>query len=560
MKKTLLTLWAVVACIALYAQPANDNCADAISVTTDEVVDFSTIDATDDGPAHPGCASSGSTPDSLFNDIWFTYTADFTGQALWSLCGTTDFDSKIAVYLPGTTCPPMDADLLICNDDGASPECDIAFASEALFDVVSGETYLLRVGGYGDGGPGEEGTGSFTVTEFVPAVPNDNCSGAIAIGLVEDYMFSNIDATTDGPEHPGDPNGCFGFNDPQAGSDIWYSFTPTASGFVQWSTCSTISFDSRLVVYGPNPSCPPTAEELYSCNDDGQGCTGFSSSLNFGVEAGQTYILRLGGFSGDQGQGTFNLIEIEPPVPPVNDNCAEPEMARIITRDEADAFEVFFEGTTVNGTFTSSNFSYPQCLTNQNGGEFADVWYSFNTLGNTEIELRLNSSTEGAQFYADLFLDCDNQIDTLSFPGACLFTTLAEPFVTTTITGLPSEPIDLLLRVTTRLTSDLPGEFFFQLVGDITSGTNEPSVVEELILFPNPTNGQVVTSFNLLESSDVQISVVNLLGASISSQYLGRLPAGKQVEQTDVSQLPAGIYFLRVMADGKSRTVKFVKE
>ena len=40
MKKTLLTLWAVVACIALYAQPANDNCADAISVTTDEVVDF----------------------------------------------------------------------------------------------------------------------------------------------------------------------------------------------------------------------------------------------------------------------------------------------------------------------------------------------------------------------------------------------------------------------------------------------------------------------------------------------------------------------------------------
>ncbi|MCO6479292.1 MAG: T9SS type A sorting domain-containing protein, partial [Phaeodactylibacter sp.] len=471
-----------------------------------------------------------------------------------------DYDSKIAVYMAGASCPVTDADLLICNDDGPGA-CDLA--SEALFDVVSGETYLLRIGGYGDGGPGEEGSGSFTITEFVPAVPNDLCADAEAIGLVENFQFSNIDATTDGPEHPGDPNGCFGFNDAQAGSDIWYTFTPETDTYVQWSTCSSISFDSRLVVYGPNADCPPTADQLYACNDDGQGCSNFSSSVNFSVSAGQTYTLRLGGFGGDQGQGTFNLIEVTPPTPPANDNCANPDSAYIISRDAADNFEDLIEGTTVDGTFTSSTFNFPQCLGNQAGGEFSDVWYKFNTWGNTEIELRLNPLTEGALFFADLYLDCENQVDTLSFPGSCLFNSLEEPFVTTTITGLPDEPIDLLLRITTRLTTDPPGEFFFQLVGDITappSNINEPSVVEELSLFPNPTKGQVVTSFNLIESSEVQASIVNLLGETLSTQYLGRLPAGKHIEPADVSTLPNGIYFMRIMANGQSRTVKFVKK
>ncbi len=558
MKKTLLTLLAMVAFVSLYAQPANDNCEDAIAVTTDEQVDFSTIDATDDGPAHPDCASGGTTPDSIFNDIWYTYTADFTGQAVWSLCdGSTDYDSKIAVYMAGASCPVTDDVLLLCNDDGPGL-CDLA--SEALFDVVSGETYLLRIGGYGDGGPGEEGSGSFTITEFIPAVPNDLCSNAEAIGLVEDFQFTNIDATTDGPEHPGDPNGCFGFNDPQAGSDIWYTYTPETDGYVQWSTCSSISFDSRLVVYGPNADCPPTADQLYACNDDGQGCASYSSSVNFSVQAGQTYLLRMGGFGGEQGQGTFNLVEIVPPVPPDNDDCAAPDSTYVISRDAADNFEDFTEGTTVNGTFTSINFSFPPCLTNQNGGEFSDVWYKFNTLGNTELELRLNAVTEGAEFFVDLFMDCDNQLDTVSFPGACLGNSETEPFATTTVTGLPDEPVEMLLRVTTRLTDRLPGEFFFQIVGDITTGTAEPAIVEELILFPNPTKGQVITSFNLVESSEVQASVLNLLGETLSSQYLGRLPAGKHIEPTDVSMLPNGIYFMRITANGQARTVKFVKK
>ncbi|MCO6489787.1 MAG: hypothetical protein J5I98_15330 [Phaeodactylibacter sp.] len=73
------------------------------------------------------------------------------------------------------------------------------------------------------------------------------------------------------------------------------------------------------------------------------------------------------------------------------------------------------------------------------------------------------------------------------------------------------------MRVTTRLTTDLPGEFFFQLVGDITSGIKQPAVVEELILFPNPASNRVTTSFKLAESSEATITVLNLLGEAVFS-------------------------------------------
>ncbi|MCB9304009.1 MAG: T9SS type A sorting domain-containing protein [Lewinellaceae bacterium] len=554
MKKCLLSIFAVVLALGLYAQPANDNCADAEAVNIG-TTSFSTIGANTDGPAHPNnCTSTGSTPDSTYADIWYTFTPDFTGIAKWSLCGTADFDTKIVVYTPGSACPPADEDLLACSEDGSSA-CGVT--SEVTFDVTAGETYLLRLGGYGDGSPGESGSGTFTIEEVISTIPNDFCQNAEPIGLVEDYSFSTIGAITDGPDHPNNP--CFGFGSITADADIWYSFTPDFSGFVEWSTCNTASLDSRLAVYGPNASCPVTDADLYSCNDDGQGCMGYTSLLNFEVEAGNTYLLRLGGYSGEQGQGTFSLREIVPPVPPANDLCSATESAYVISFEQADLLEVFFEGTTVNGTFDDETFLYPECLTNQNGGEFSDVWYSFNTLGNTELELRLAATTTGSIFYADLYLNCTEQADTILYPGSCVATTADETFVTTTITGLPADSTEMLVHITTRLTSDPPGEFFFQIVGSIFVDAKEINRVERLSVFPNPTNGGLTTSFSLLEAAAVNTTIYNILGEAVNSRQYGLLPAGAQTLTTDVTTLPSGVYLLKLEAGGSARSVKFIK-
>jgi hypothetical protein len=535
--------------------PANDNCADAIAVSLDEQVSFSTEEATTDGPAHAAnCTSSGATPDSTYKDIWYTFTSSITGQVRWNLCGLTIFDTKIFVYGPDAPCQPTDDDILACNEDGGGA-CGVV--SEVIFDVMEGETYLLRLGGYGDGPPGESGEGGFTLTEFIPAVPNDNCANAIAIGEVENYQFSTSDATTDGPDHPGNST-CFGFGSITADRDIWFTYTADFTGSMEWTTCSTINFDSRLAVYGPNVSCPVSAADLYACNDDGAGCIGFSSLLIFEVEEGNTYLLRLGGYSGESGIGTFSLQAIIPPTPPANDLCADAEEIYIIDTQTADDLDVVFEGTTIHATESSAPFQYPNCLGNQAGGEFATVWYRFNSLGNTEIEVRVNASTPEAQFYIDLFEACEVMVDEAEVESMCFSVTIEQPFIVDTIRTLPAEPTDYYLRVTTRLTSDAPGDFWLQLVGDIFVDTDEPKL-GAFSFYPNPIRDIAVAAFDLEESARVGAQVFDALGRQVLQQDHGQLAAGKHNLEFDLDRLPAGIYFFNLSVDGTRKTMKFVK-
>lgn len=127
--------------------PDNDDCSNAKPIG--EVMDdtFSNVNATTDGPLHLNspCPGSGEPEvDSLYNDIWYLYTPTFTGTALFTLCGTASFDTKIAAYQPGSACPPLDSDLIGCNEDAGT--CANS-TSEMIFPVMEGESYLLRLAG-----------------------------------------------------------------------------------------------------------------------------------------------------------------------------------------------------------------------------------------------------------------------------------------------------------------------------------------------------------------------------------------------------------------------------
>ena len=185
------------------APPDNDNCADAIAISSVSDLSFTTIGATTDGPEHPNdCVGGGNTGEVLYNDIWYLYTPQFTGTAELTTCSTADFDTKIAVYGSGASCPPVDGDLIACNEDGTG--CG-GFTSYTTFDVVSGESYLLRLGGWGNGVPGESGVGYFSAREVgsVSPPPNDDCSNAIELDLgPDDFVmmdFTNVDANTNPP-------------------------------------------------------------------------------------------------------------------------------------------------------------------------------------------------------------------------------------------------------------------------------------------------------------------------------------------------------------------------
>ena len=560
MKRKLLNLicFAFLVCsVTTFAQPANDDCANATAVTEGVGQAFSTVDATTDGAAHANdCASSGSTPDITYNDVWYSYTASFTGEAEWSFCSTADFDTKIFVYGPGASCPPTDADVIGCSEDVTG--C-AGFTSAAVFNVTMGETYLLRVGGYGNGEPGESGEGTFSLGEFVSNAPsNDNCANAQVIETGTGQDVSNANATTDGPEHPDNP--CFGFGDNTIQTDIWYSFTPSFTGSAQWSTCNMVDFDSRLAVYAGNASCPVADGDLLACNDDGGACSAYTSEVIFDVTMGETYILRLGGYAGTTGSGTMDLIEIIPPEPPANNLCENPAEAFVMSIEEADNFTFEFPGSTIAADSDSESFLFPKCLENTAGGEFADVWYTFDPLGLEEIEVRFLALTDNSVFFFDIWEDCDSLAYDPIMEDCIIIAAAENPSVQSTILNIPPTQSQYYIRVSTRLTLDIPGDFSFQLVADIDPVSVEELTLNEFKFFPNPVADIAQVEFDLPTSTNIQFEIVDVLGQRIYFEDKGNLSSGKHNFSFDMNDFSNGIYFLSIRSDEQEKNIKIIKD
>ena len=191
--------------------PMQDDCADAIIVTSGNVYYGSTSAATNDGSA--GCGDSNDTA-----DVWYYYEPFGSGYLNVSLCGST-FDTVLSVH---SGCPGTADNQLACNDNLCGLQSQLSFL------VVNGNPYWIRV----SGNDGSAGYFKMTVTgpdaAFGPecndnGVPDecepdcnhngrpDDCD--IADGTSLDI---NGDGFPDECERPGDMN-CDGVVD---GNDI----------------------------------------------------------------------------------------------------------------------------------------------------------------------------------------------------------------------------------------------------------------------------------------------------------------------------------------------------
>ncbi len=558
MKRLYTTFFAFfILSAVIHGQPTNDDCSAAIAIGEVSDMAFSNIDATTDGPYHldsPCPSASDEGQDSIFNDMWYAYTPTFTGNAEWTLCNTADFDTKIGVYNAGATCPLGDSDLLTCNEDGS--DCDDG-TSAMIFPVTMGETYLLRLGGYGQTSPGLEGMGTFSISQFLSTVPNDFCSDAIVIELGNMQDFSTVGTITDGPDHP-DDSACFGFGSTTATNDIWYLYTPDFTGSVIWSTCDMITFDSRLVVYGPDVDCPVQTDDIYACNDDGGGCDGYSSELFFDVEEGRTYTLRLGGFGGDSGTGTFELLNENPPTPPENDLC-ENAIEIPLSTDSEDPEEI--DGSTEDATFDNSTFILPNCLGNATGGEFADVYFNFNSGGFTTLELNVFSFTPNGQYFIDVFEDCTTPVDTFQITNNCFYyDSEINPEFRDTLLTFPKEATDYIIRVITRTTSDLPGDFIISLIGLETVSVEDELYFGETSFTPNPLTANTgYISTNLNRTTDIDLTITDLHGKVILENNYPNQSSGNSKMKVDFPENTSGVYFVTLRSEGFIKTFRVVK-
>jgi hypothetical protein len=76
--------------------------------------------------------------------------------------------------------------------------------------------------------------------------------------------------------------------------------------------------------------------------------------------------------------------------------------------------------------------------------------------------------------------------------------------------------------------------------------------------YPNPFNAATVIKYNLPRILKTRISIYNLLGQRIAIIFEGIQDAGEHSITWDASAFPSGVYFARLEARGRSKTVKMV--
>ena len=120
----------------------SDDCATAPAIGGSGSWSCDTTAATTGTEGQDACSEFGYTAVPL--DIWYEWTADVTGDAIVSTCGTVNWDSKIAVYA-GAGCPSASS-LVGCNDDASG--C-AGFSSQTSFSCTAGSVYMIQLGAYG---------------------------------------------------------------------------------------------------------------------------------------------------------------------------------------------------------------------------------------------------------------------------------------------------------------------------------------------------------------------------------------------------------------------------
>jgi hypothetical protein len=78
--------------------------------------------------------------------------------------------------------------------------------------------------------------------------------------------------------------------------------------------------------------------------------------------------------------------------------------------------------------------------------------------------------------------------------------------------------------------------------------------------YPNPTNGLTKVAIESVEAAAFTMNIMDITGRTIEVRDLGRLDAGRHIEEIDATGFAPGIYFYTVSSAGHQSTKKFIVE
>ena len=277
-KRYTLLLPVVLLAMTSYAQPTNDECVTAISVTCGQTVSGSTSLALPDEATN--CGTSVGAP-----GVWYVLQGT-DAMVTATTCPDNTYDTKLNVYVGncGTiTC-------VAGNDDIAGG----VLCSSVSFAAPIGQTFYILVQGYNGA------VGAFDLAITCEPLNEDVCQGALPIAC-----GGTVQGTTTGANEDLAPE-C-GTSISSAG--VWYTF-PGTGGQMTLSTCPNNTYDTKLNVYSGD--C--TELECVAGNDDITGGV-LCSSVTFLSALGTSYHVLVQGYDGETGDFELSLTCVSCGVP-----------------------------------------------------------------------------------------------------------------------------------------------------------------------------------------------------------------------------------------------------
>ncbi|MFN4255121.1 MAG: MopE-related protein, partial [Saprospiraceae bacterium] len=253
--------------------PANDDCAGASVMAVSSfgscVPRFvNTTSATQTATPVPSCTSTGNN-----DDVWYTFTTNAAGDYRFSYSGltaTSGTASTVGFDIYSGDCSSLTPVSGVCNAGFGSGGSGFRYAT-----LAASTTYYLRLW---VGSTSNTGTFNFCIEEM-PALPNNECAGAVAMPAIPtNGSCSTVAGTTYGSTES--LAGCVG----TANDDVWYSFVATQEAHVIECTGVTGGPATDMVFQVFSGSCGSLTSLL--CSDPATGTVG-------GLTIGNTYYVRV---------------------------------------------------------------------------------------------------------------------------------------------------------------------------------------------------------------------------------------------------------------------------
>lgn len=173
--------------------------------------------------------------------------------------------------------------------------------------LVIVSVWALAPGAVADPPARDGDTGHSSVVAVAGGLNNDDCADPLFVGQVQ-TPFSSIGATTDGAD---EPETCDFQGYTHIDSDVWFCYAAECEdevgrdAFVSISVCGS-EYDTKLAVYR---GCGCPTEQPLACSDN--DCEPSSRQSRVVVDVttrGEQFMIRVGGFLGDQGTGILNIF------------------------------------------------------------------------------------------------------------------------------------------------------------------------------------------------------------------------------------------------------------